>query len=130
MLRSTSNIAEVVLVQTEGVNLRVAIWARANVDRARTRWTAEPCKRTDTLFKLDRTKSFNYLQDCVMVNHKIGFLANPNDRWTPARDMLISQGIGLPVPIARYVSQLEHEFLAQGAYRKGPAQSRVCQSID
>jgi hypothetical protein len=99
MLTTPSNIAEVVLVQTEGRNLRAVIWARANVDTARTRWTDEPCKRNDMLFKLDRTKSFNYFQDCVTVNHRVGFLRNPDARWAPVHEMLTSQGVVLPVAI-------------------------------
>ena len=110
----SSNIAEVVLVQTEGVNLRVGIWARANV-KVGTLWSDEPCKRTDTLFKLDRTKSFNYLQDCVIVNHFIGLLRNPNAYWTPIYDVLISRGVALPVATALDATLVRidrHEYLA------------------
>jgi len=99
MLRATSKVANVVLAQTEGSALRMLVWARANVDRARTRWADEPCKRTDTLFRLDRAKSFSYRQDCVMINHRVNLLKNPGERWIDVRNALASRGVALPIPV-------------------------------
>jgi hypothetical protein len=95
----SSRLAEVFLIQTQGANLRSLIWAKANVDLA-SLWVDEPCKRTDTLFRLDRTKSFNYLQDCVMVNHTVGLLRNPDSQWSPVYDALLAQGVELPIATA------------------------------
>lgn len=99
MLRATSNIANAVLAQTEGTALRIMVWARANVDGSRTRWTDEPCKRTDTLYRLDREKSFNYRQDCVLINHRVQVLRNPSGRWLDVHNRLASEGIALPIPV-------------------------------
>jgi hypothetical protein len=110
------------LVQAEGQQLRTVVWAKANAETV-SRWVTEPCKRDDTLFKLDRAKSFNYLQDCVLVNHYVGFLSKPaGPILSGAYDALRADGVQMPVKtlIDAALTRIDQREYLEVVYRVNP----------
>jgi hypothetical protein len=112
-----SELAQVMLFQSVGEKLGVFVSATANIGKTTTAWSDEPCKRSDTLFRLDREKSFNMRGDCVMVNHLTGYFSNPSGVWSDVYGQLRSRGVIFPVPaptvIAAAITRFEQrEYLA------------------
>ncbi|MEA3195150.1 MAG: hypothetical protein QOD26_3483 [Betaproteobacteria bacterium] len=73
--RQGHKLVDVALGQIVDQRLRVAVGATALLawGGGRREWTDEPCKRDDTLFRLNQTPFMkrNYEQNCLMVNYLV-----------------------------------------------------------
>jgi hypothetical protein len=76
--RQPHRMIDVVLGQIVDHKLRAAVAARTVLawGGGRREWVDEPCKREDTLFRLDRVPFMkrSYAQNCLMVNHVVNDL--------------------------------------------------------
>lgn len=78
--RQEHKLVDVVLAQMGDGKLRIAVGASTVLaaSSGRVEWVSEPCKRTDTLYRLNRTPfmKMNYEQDCLLINHVINTLGS------------------------------------------------------
>jgi len=102
-------LVDVVLGQMADGKLRAAVVASGVLawGGGRREWVSEPCKRDDTLFKLDRVPYMkrNYSQDCLMVNHYINSLGQAaTGIYANTAAWIKEQGGTTPIPTAIYAS--------------------------
>jgi hypothetical protein len=84
------------------------MFARSTLEYAHGNdWTDEPCKRDDTLSKIDARRSFKD-QYCVLVNHRVGMLRETSGWLRQAGLWLLENQIEVPrtfveVQLTRYI---------------------------
>lgn len=70
-------IGEVILADIRDKKLRAALVVRGNLEQSRmSDWTNDPCKRDDFLWKQSTGGKFSN-QNCVFINHRVGFFKAP-----------------------------------------------------
>jgi hypothetical protein len=113
--------AEVVLYTTDGTTLQVVLHARANFG-TRSRWSLEPCKRDNLLYRLDRANTADWIADCFTVNHQLGLLTNPGGIWVDVNDRLKAEGVQVPLQlvIEATFTRMYHEDLLISSYYINP----------
>jgi hypothetical protein len=92
------DLAEVVLQKSDGQNLQIVLYVKANLG-AKSRWSVEPCKREEVLYRLDRAQSNDWVADCFTVNHQMGLLTNPSGIWVEVSDRLKADNVRIPLPL-------------------------------
>ena len=79
----------------DGVLVR-SMLASSSLDTADGTWTDEPCRRDDTLYKVDRSSGLQ--QFCALLNHRVNAQANAPEWLRAAWIELDRQHIKVPEP--------------------------------
>jgi len=98
------------LFQTEGKNWVASMDVFSNLRRGKNYWIDVPCKRDDMLFKLELIRGTE--DNCLTINHIVGFMSNPRGRGSELYALLKEQGIEYPPTV------LEVKFTRQGTAGK------------
>jgi hypothetical protein len=101
--RQPHKLADVVLGQVADGQLRAAVKATALLALAGSRreWVIEPCKRDDTLLRVNVTPFMkqNYEQDCLLVNHFVNMLGpKATGIYASLADWTRQKGGATPLP--------------------------------
>ncbi len=113
-LRPRTRLVSVMLVQAGEKIVRSVVTATTvlKFSTQPTLWTDEPCKRTDTLFRLDKARrSTEY--NCLLVNHVVQVMAKPTGIYELGAAWLRDRGVALPVPVTvnATVTRSWHDYL-------------------
>jgi len=114
-LRPKVRLLNIMLVQTDGKVLRSLVTATTVLKFSSQPglWWDEPCKRANTLFRLDKARRSNEY-NCLLVNHFVGVMATPTGIYEVGAAWLRDRGAALPVPVTvnAIVTRTWHDYLA------------------
>ncbi len=97
---SSIPLGAVHLFQTEGKKFVATMVVRTTLGGGNTRWLGEPCKREDLLYKANIGRSM-WEDNCVTVNHIVGFFSDPSGKYAELYALFREQGIEIPPTVLR-----------------------------
>jgi hypothetical protein len=118
-------VVRVLLAQVRPPRVRGYVFASVSLKPAnyRFKWSGEPCKKEDTLYRADLTGSRGENENCLLVDHTFpSFGARSQGIWRDATGWLAEHNVQFPVPvmITANVTRFEGWQLVAATYAFNP----------
>lgn len=85
--------------QSEGKQFVAVMEVRSNLQNGSGYWIGDPCKRDDSLFKMQLAAGRE--DNCVTINHHTRFMGNPSGKVAALYALFKEQGVDIPPTVLR-----------------------------
>jgi len=96
-----TTIGDAKFFQTAEKKLIAVMTVSANLNQRNVRWTGEPCKREDMLYKANIGRSV-WEDNCVTLNHIANYAQNPGGKDAELYAMFKEQGVDTPQTVLQF----------------------------